>query len=130
MLGLILIIAGGFVLLPLASRAGTSDLLACTSFILSGAIIFGVSSTYHFLHDGCVLSRRLTALFEYTDHFGIYLFIAGTYSPIVLRTVKEPWISILLSVIWILAILGIAYTALKQRLPRSYRVERSTRVYL
>jgi hemolysin III len=117
-LGFVLMIAGAFVLLPLANRAGSAHLWACVSFVISGAIVFLVSSVYHFLNDGCVLSRRLTNLFEYIDHFGIYLFIAGTYSPILMSTVTKPWLSVLLIAIWIIALLGIIYTGVKQKLPR------------
>lgn len=108
---------GGVYLLPLAARTDSLHFAACTAFLATGALIFFVSATYHFLADGYAISQRLEDTLENLDHFAIYLFIAGTYSPFLLSAVADPWRLPLLGLIWSIAILGILYTWFRPRLP-------------
>ena len=110
-------IAGAYVLLPLAEKAGVVHFWACLSFLVTGITVFMVSSTYHFLTDGFEGSEELHLFFENLDHFSIYLFIAGTYTPFLMNAVSKPWQIPLLIGIWVVAILGIAYTWSKPSLP-------------
>lgn len=116
-LGSIAMIAGAFYLLPLARRAGAEHLGACVAFLVTGIAVFSVSSLYHFLTDGYEGSEKLHVFFENLDHFAIYLFIAGTYTPFLINAVSAPWQVPLLVGIWLIAILGISYTWFKPRLP-------------
>ncbi len=118
LLGSFLMILGSCYLLPLARAAGAEHYWACFSFLVSGTMVFTVSSIYHFLGDGFDLSPRMYRLLENLDHFGIYLFIAGTYSPFILGTVSSHWRTPLLVLIWAIAIIGILYTWSKPRLPK------------
>jgi hemolysin III len=112
-LGLFLLLFGGWILLPRALRAGTVHLWASLAFIASGCLLFLTSSTYHFLNDSFEISPRLELFFENLDHYCIYLFIAGTYSPVLLNVLAEPWRHRLLCLIWISTLLGILYTKIK-----------------
>lgn len=90
---------------------------ACAIFGATAILVFATSAIYHFLHDGFHVSSRLERLLEDFDHFAIYLFIAGTYTPFLLNAVSEPWTTVLLIAIWSVAIIGILYTRFKSKLP-------------
>ncbi|MBF0208974.1 MAG: hemolysin III family protein, partial [Oligoflexia bacterium] len=47
--------------------------------------------------------------FKVMDHVSIYMFIAGTYTPIVLIGIKTHLAYTLLAIVWLLVILGVAY---------------------
>jgi hemolysin III len=51
------------------------------------------------------------------DHFAIYLFIAGTYTPFILNAISPPWNRALLYLVWSVAIGGIVYTHFRPKLP-------------
>ena len=91
---------------------------ACATFGLTAMLVFGVSATYHTLSDGLEISPRLDRIFEDLDHFSIYLFIAGTYTPVLLTTLQGPFRIPMLVLIWLIAICGIGYTHVKPKLPR------------
>ncbi len=117
-LGFILMLVGAAVLLPLAHKLGPLHFWSCLSFIGTGALVFLVSSFYHYVSDGFHASTKLEAFLENLDHYSIYLFIAGTYSPFLLSAVSESWRIPLLISVWTVALLGILYTWVKPRLPR------------
>jgi hemolysin III len=96
-------------------HGSTAHVLANLAFGITAALVFATSSVYHFLHDGFKISNSLEAIFENLDHVMIYLFIAGTYSAVLINTVTSPWAEILLVLVWCVAIFGIAYTVLKKR---------------
>ena len=82
LLGCVAALIGFVVLLVYAIRTQSSaHIAACTTLGLTGIIVFATSATYHFLHDGFRISEKLMQLLEDLDHFAIYLFIAGTYTP-------------------------------------------------
>ena len=73
-------------------------------------LLFTMSSIYHGLHIG--LPKRV---FRILDHCTIYVLIAGTYTPILLTHFREAhpteaWA--IFSIIWGLAIIGIALNAI------------------
>ncbi|MES2856670.1 MAG: hemolysin III family protein [Bdellovibrionota bacterium] len=90
---------------------------AATTFGVTSIMVFGTSTLYHFLSDGLDLSESLSQLFEDLDHFSIYLFIAGTYTPVILNTVKDESKLGMIALVWGIAIAGILYTHFKRRLP-------------
>ncbi len=109
---------GVWVLASAAAKApGAAHLRACLAFGVTGVALFTASTTYHFVTDGFAASERLHDFLEDLDHFAIYLFIAGSYTPFLLNAVAPPWEVPLMAAIWTLAVLGIAYTHLKPRLP-------------
>lgn len=110
--------AGLIVLLQMAVRnPEPRHFWACLLFGVTAVIVFATSALYHFLHDGYMISARLTKWLEDLDHFAIYLFIAGTYTPFLINAVSPPWDTILLFVVWGTGITGIVYTHFKARLP-------------
>lgn len=80
-------------------------------FGASMILLYTISSIYH------GLSPKLTAkkVFQVLDHCTIFLLIAGTYTPIILCTIRE-YSSImgwsLFAIVWILAIIGIILNAI------------------
>lgn len=113
-------------LLPKAYAAGPEHFLACAVFLVAGGMVFLTSSTYHFLHDGLEISSRLERFLEDFDHYCIYLFIAGTYTPFLLKAVAPSWRVFLLIAVWVVAVLGIVYTKLR---PHLFAVLQSRAVY-
>ncbi len=99
------------------AKPNTEHFFACLAFGVTAFMVFATSATYHFLHDGLHISSRLEHKFENLDHFTIYLFIAGTYTPLVLNVLSPPWKMILLLMIWSIALIGILYTLFRPRLP-------------
>jgi hemolysin III len=82
-----------------------------TVHILS-SIIYGVSMLLLYLCSTLVHSfpeGKVKDLFELLDHASIYLFIAGTYTPVLLLLIKGTLGWTLLSVVWGLALLGIVF---------------------
>lgn len=81
---------------------------------LASAIVYGVSmfvlymasTLYHAIqHAG---ARRV---FKVIDHAGIYLLIAGTYTPFTLVAIRNDGGWLLFAVVWTLAIVGISLEA-------------------
>ncbi len=78
-----------------------------TAFAIYGAslvFLYLASTLYHSL-DGC--PRRIGKLLM-LDQVGIYLLIAGTYTPICLVSLRGPWGWSILAIIWSIALAGIA----------------------
>ncbi len=92
-------------------------LVACSIFVLTGSLTMLVSTIYHFISDGFIIGDKLMRVLENLDHFCIYIFIAGTYTPFLIGVIKPPWQLVLLVAIWVIAILGILYTLFKPILP-------------
>jgi len=118
-LGFIFAIIGMTVLLHFSSlHPDARHYWACLIYGVTSVMVFGASAAYHFLSDGFILSQSLYRWLKYIDHFAIYLFIAGTYTPFVMNAVAPPWRNIILFVVWFTAIVGILYTYFKKSLPR------------
>ena len=95
--------------------------LAHDGYRLASAIVYGItlvlqyaaSTLYHALPQ-----PRVKHVFKILDHCGIYLLIAGTYTPFCLVTLRDANGWWLFGVIWGLAILGIALEAFWVYRPR------------
>lgn len=77
---------------------------------LSFIQLYTISSVYHGLHPGT--GKKVL---QVIDHCTIYLFIAGTYTPIMLsclRPVHPAWAWSILGGVWALASLAIVFTAI------------------
>jgi hemolysin III len=99
-----LLAAVGLVLLIVDARARGSlrHLVGAAAFGGSAVLMFSASALYHLRHGS---SRE--RLYQRLDHAMIYLFIAGTYTPICLVVLwQRPAGPALLAVVWTLAILG------------------------
>ena len=102
-LGFGLSVAGLTILVVLASMEG--DPWRITSFAIYGSsltILYLVSTLYHSLTHS-----RTKAIFRRLDHSAIYLLIAGTYTPVILISMRTTWVLYLLPIIWAMAIFGV-----------------------
>ena len=102
-LGLALSIVGFTVLIILANQEGDP-------WRLTAYIIYGLSLTtlylFSTLYHGLTHSRT-KAIFRRLDHSAIYLLIAGTYTPVILISLRTTWVMFLLPVVWVMAIFGV-----------------------
>lgn len=73
-------------------------------FALSALFLYGASSTYHALGHG-----RAKRILRHLDHIGIFVLIAGSYTPFMLGPLRGPWGWSLLAAVWTLALLGILF---------------------
>lgn len=91
-------------------QTGVSVLIFCLSLIG----LYTASSVYHFSLKGERIVRRLKKL----DHSMIYVLIAGSYTPIVLRFMPAPKSIYFTLGIWAVALFGIAVKLLWIDAPR------------
>ena len=73
-------------------------------FGLSLIALYSASAVYHYARAGEQVLRVLKKL----DHSMIYVLIAGSYTPIVLKYMQAPGAYLFLMVIWGIALFGIA----------------------
>jgi hemolysin III len=102
------------VLLCLRSRTNLPLLLSLLIYGLSMIELYAVSAIYHIGTWPEHPRRLLRAL----DHANIYLFIAGTYTPLCFSLLSGWLRPTLLILIWSVAILGTSLTVLTLRTPR------------
>lgn len=79
---------------------------------LTGAIIFGLSMVFLYLmstlcHAFAKKGGTVRKVFHILDHSGVYVLIAGTYTPFCLTMIGPPTGYIILAIQWSLAIIGI-----------------------
>src|SRR5215210_6360781 len=97
------------------SAAGTALLLrsaqggaARAAFAIYGAtlvLLYGASTAYHLAPLPAERLRPLRTL----DHIAIYFLIAGTYTPVLLLTLRGPLGWALLAAVWALAAAGVPF---------------------
>ncbi|MBB6635187.1 PAQR family membrane homeostasis protein TrhA [Cohnella thailandensis] len=106
-LGAALSIAGLTLLIVFASLKGTA--WHVTSFTVYGVtmlMLYVASTLVHSFREG-----KVKDLFETFDHSCIYLFIAGTYTPIMLTVLRSPLGWTLFGIVWGIAVAGIVFKA-------------------
>lgn len=96
-------IACGIILIVLAK--GPVAKWASAVYMLSSMLLFGVSALYHRIN----WSEKTWQVFRRLDHANIFLLIAGTYTPIALLGLPLGKGTILLTLVWFGAILGIIF---------------------
>ena len=82
----------------------TSDSWIFASFAIFGlslVLLYTMSTLYHSFRP-----PELKRLFRVFDHLSIYLLIAGTYTPFMLVCLRDSTGWYLLSVVWVLAVIG------------------------
>lgn len=84
-------------------HGNAADITAAAVFGASMLLLYAVSALYHALPPG-----RAKAWFQRMDHAAIYVFIAGSYTPFVLGTLRGAWGWSLFGVVWGLAAVGVA----------------------
>jgi hemolysin III len=102
-IGALLSIAALVVLVIVAVRHG--DVWHIVSFSIYGStlILLYLSSTLYHSFTG----PRIKNLFARFDHISIFLLIAGTYTPILLTSMRGPWGWTLFGIIWGVALIGV-----------------------
>ena len=115
-LGAVGSVIGLFLMLSHAVRqhAGAMTMVSVSLFCLSLTALYTASAVYHYSLAGEQTLRLLKKL----DHSMIYILIAGSYTPIVLRYLKAPDSYLFLAVIWGIALFGIAVKLLWIDAPR------------
>ncbi|RKZ17279.1 hemolysin III family protein [bacterium] len=102
-IGLLLGIVALVLLVVVAARSGSAmRTVAASIYGATLVLLYAASTFYHALPQG-----RAKQVFNILDHSGIFLLIAGTYTPITLVTLRGPWGWSLFGTIWGCAILGI-----------------------
>ncbi|MBL7978981.1 MAG: hemolysin III family protein [Bacteroidetes Order II. Incertae sedis bacterium] len=104
-IGVVLSIIGIALLLPNAVLKGSwVAVLSCALFGGSMLLLYLFSTLYHSIQH-----ETVKPVLKLLDHMGIYLLIAGTYSPFLLMQIQGTlgWVSFVL--IWIIAVLGVLY---------------------
>jgi hemolysin III len=89
----------------IVSASGARATVSAAIFAGSVAAMFGASALYHRVQWPTASRRQL---FAKLDHAGIYLLIAGTYTPVGLLVLEGVWPWIVLSIVWAGAVAAIA----------------------
>lgn len=104
-----------FMVLRLAMDGSTaSTSFAVVLFCLSLIALYSASSVYHFSMKSEAVLKRLKKL----DHAMIYVLIAGSYTPIILRFMPAPQAYVFIGAIWCIAFAGIGIKLLWIDAPR------------
>lgn len=102
----------GIVLVSLAE--GVLAKLMCGVFFLTTILLFGGSALYHRFN----WSPEVKAVLRRIDHANIFLLIAGTYTPVAVLGLPEPQRIMLISIVWGVALIGIAFRVFWLSAPR------------
>jgi len=107
-IGAILSVVMLVVLVISAKNSGDASRITSLSIYASTMILLYLASTlYHGISD-----PKTKKIFKVLDHSAIYLLIAGTYTPVVLVTLRGAWGWALFGTIWGLALVGIIFKSL------------------
>lgn len=102
--GIIMAIAAAVPLLMKAISTSPRNAAAAVIFLLSLAALYSASTIYH----SVVVPKKTLRYFQKADHMMIFVLIAGTYTPVCMLTLRGHSGSLMLAVIWTLAIIGMA----------------------
>ncbi|HPU35210.1 MAG TPA: hemolysin III family protein [Bacillota bacterium] len=104
----------GLVFLISKSRYNISKLTIMTVYGVSIILMYGASTLYHWLRT----TPRKVLVLKKIDHIAIYLFIAGTYTPVLYYGLQGLWKWSMLAAVWVLSITGIFLKLWFINLPR------------
>jgi hemolysin III len=107
-----LTLAAGVVLIVLSPSASTR--LGSSIFAVSASVLFTVSAIYH----RGTWSPRVWAFLRRFDHANIFLLIAGSYTPFTLLLLHGRDRTVLLTVVWVGAALGVLFRIFWTDAPR------------
>jgi hemolysin III len=100
-------IPAGLALVGLAQA--TEARVAALVFAGTLTALYGVSATYH----RGEWSERAHRIWKHLDHSMIFVFIAGSYTPVTLLALRPTWGITLLALAWSGAALGVLVTVLR-----------------
>lgn len=107
-------LAAGIVLVVLAP--GGEARTGAVVFMATSVLLFTVSAIYH--TPAWTTRPRTRGMLQRFDHANIFLLIAGTYTPFSLLLLDDRNSRILLTVVWLGALLGVAFRVLWVGAPR------------
>src|ERR1700712_3390886 len=96
-------LVAGIVLVSVAN--GAEAKWSTAVFALTSVLLFGNSALYHRIDWSPNVKRTLKRV----DHSNIFLLIAGTYTPMALLALAPAPGIVLLTVVWVVAVLGIGF---------------------
>lgn len=100
-----------FAAVPLLIKAAHEPeriyILSLTVYVISLILLYAASTTYHTFD----ISKKANTILKKIDHMMIFILIAGSYTPICLLALDQPIGTILLSIVWAIAIIGILFKA-------------------
>ena len=101
--GVALSVAGLLVLLTLSATRGDAwHVIGTGVFGMSLVMLYGISTLYHLSRDPAAKQW-----WRKCDHAGIFLLIAGSYTPFLLVNLRGPWGWSLFGVVWGLGLAGV-----------------------
>lgn len=107
-----LAIAAGIVLIVLAD--GPAAKWSSAVFMTTSMLLFGISALYHRIN----WKPKTKVMLKRFDHANIFLLIAGTYTPLAVLALPPSKGVLLLVLVWIGALLGIAFRVFWVHAPR------------
>jgi hemolysin III len=115
--GIVLAIAGCIVLISTAANSGSVKLTAALVIYSAGLLaMLGCSALYN-----SNTNQNISRVLERLDLSGIFLMIAGSYTPFMLAKLDGPLAWTVLGLVWLVALAGIAMNLLVRRnAPRVY----------
>lgn len=113
LVGIVLALVGT-VVLALFWQGDTGKLVGALVFGVSMVLLYTSSTLYHALK----VSTNVLATLRRLDHAAIFLFIAGSYTPIFISTLEESWKPWGLGLVWGLAVLGVVFRVVALKAPR------------
>jgi hemolysin III len=102
------------ILLIFLTYQDTPKMISMLIFGLTTIELYTVSAVYHIGH----WNERPRKVLRSIDHANIFLFIAGTYTPICFNVLTDGWRWGMLITIWTLAIIGLITAIFTSKLPR------------
>lgn len=106
-IGALLSAAALVLLVVFASLDGSAwHVVSFTIYGVTMLILYTCSTLVHSFPEG-----KVKDLFEIFDHSSIYLFIAGTYTPLLFNVIRGPLGWTLFGIVWGIALAGIAFKA-------------------
>lgn len=90
-------------LLKAAKTSAASDITALSIFIISMILLYTASTVYHTFD----ISPKINNLLKKWDHMMIFVFIAGTYTPVCVIVLGDQSGWKLLALVWAIAVVGI-----------------------
>jgi hemolysin III len=95
-----------FLIAHAARGGGAARTVGASVFAATVVLLYSTSTVYHALPRS-----RAKRVFRVIEHSGIFLLIAGTYTPFTLGVLHGPWGRTLLGLVWAMAAVGIGLKA-------------------
>ena len=115
-LGLLLGIVGAVAMVIVAAQSPGQGRMAAVLVYVAGLLaMLGCSAAYNLRIAHPDVTGPSREWLRRLDHAAIFVMIAGTYTPLTVLKLREPWSSGLTAVMWCMAALGIAAKLLQPR---------------